>query len=829
MFRHRFWSLLGLFLVVLFASGCSDFVDVTQPNSGLGLGSPVTAGQNVGQTFVARHGGLTGISILAAMDGSAGDGIAVLHLRTDPASAQDIARASLPLSQISGFGFYEFSFSPIRDTHGKRYYFLIEVQRLPEGSSFTVGRGPGQAYDDGAMYRSGQPRDRQLTFRLHYAWRELVAGLLLGLLADLKFFAITLALFVLPGWALLTYLLPERRFVWSEKLGLAAGLSLCAYPLLLVWTRVIGVQPGAVAAWGPVAVAVIALAWHYRRVIRTQSAQAYISLRGWVRSTAFLADVTLAFVALTVLGVRLFVIRGYQIPLWGDSVQHAAISQLIVDHGGLFDSWLPYTPFRTLTVHFGFHTDVAVVHWLTGDPIPHATLVTGQIVNFIAVLALVPLACRITQSRWAGIGVMLVAGLLSPMPMEYVNWGRYSQLAGQAVLPIAAWLTWELGEMQAKQKWRIILLISIALAGMFLSYYRVPHYYAAFVVAWLLAYCLPRWRLDWRSWGRCMIQLAASGLVLLALVAPWLVHIKGGNLAASIETGIAKGSTLEQVLQQYEQWRTIMLYVPGALMVMASAGLVWGALRGRAAVITIGLWALGLSALIATQLLKLPGSNQMASFAIMICLYIPAGLLGGSLVDAVLRYLERLKLWGNVVAVVGVIALALWGVKDRSGVINLAYRMVTPADLAAMDWIRANIPNDARFLVDGFLIYNGRSVVGSDAGWWIPLLTGRQNTMPPQYALLNEEPYQPEYAKIVVDLVAELRRVGVTSSDGVRLLCQQGITHVYIGQGQGRIAVPPPEPMLPLSKLEASPYFAALYRQDKVGVFGFDRSVCATR
>ena len=66
--------------------------------------------------------------------------------------------------------------------------------------------------------------------------------------------------------------------------------------------------------------------------------------------------------------------------------------------------------------------------------------------------------------------------------------------------------------------------------------------------------------------------------------------------------------------------------------------------------------------------------------------------------------------------------------------------MVTKPDRQAMTWIREHTPAQAKFLVEGFRIYGGRSVVGSDAGWWIPLLADRANTMPPQYALLNETP-----------------------------------------------------------------------------------------
>jgi hypothetical protein len=216
----------------------------------------------------------------------------------------------------------------------------------------------------------------------------------------------------------------------------------------------------------------------------------------------------------------------------------------------------------------------------------------------------------------------------------------------------------------------------------------------------------------------------------------------------------------------------------------------------------------------------------MTSYAIMIGMYMPAGLLGGYLIDSVLHGLGRWGTWVKLVSIGALVVMAAWGIRERSAVIKHVYRMAAPADLAAMDWIRANTPGDARFLVDGFLIYNGYSIVGSDAGWWIPLLAGRQNTMPPQYALLNEEPSQPDYPQRMTNLVMQLRQVGVTSPQGMRLLCQHGVTHVYVGQGQGRIALPPPRPMLSMGELESSPHFDVLYRQDKVGVFAFDTQVC---
>ena len=99
------------------------------------------------------------------------------------------------------------------------------------------------------------------------------------------------------------------------------------------------------------------------------------------------------------------------------------------------------------------------------------------------------------------------------------------------------------------------------------------------------------------------------------------------------------------------------------------------------------------------------------------------------------------------------LGLALWGAKGQLGIVSPEYVMVTRPDRQAMTWIREHTPTQAKFLVEGFRIYGGRSAVGADAGWWIPLLAERANTMPPQYAMLNEAPIIPNYTQQVVDLV----------------------------------------------------------------------------
>jgi hypothetical protein len=122
--------------------------------------------------------------------------------------------------------------------------------------------------------------------------------------------------------------------------------------------------------------------------------------------------------------------------------------------------------------------------------------------------------------------------------------------------------------------------------------------------------------------------------------------------------------------------------------------------------------------------------------------------------------------------------------------------------------------------VKGAVVHEGQSIVGVDAGWWIPLLGGRENTLPPQYALLTEQSISPGYSQRAVALVKTLEHYPLTSPAGIKTLADWGITHVYIGQRQGlssswmaQLESRPAEP-------GASP-FQLVYQQDRIAIFSF--------
>ena len=146
--------------------------------------------------------------------------------------------------------------------------------------------------------------------------------------------------------------------------------------------------------------------------------------------------------------------------------------------------------------------------------------------------------------------------------------------------------------------------------------------------------------------------------------------------------------------------------------------------------------------------------------------------------------------------------------------------MMTEDDATAMRWIRANTPADARFLVNGFLAFSGHYTVGADGGWWLPLLAGRANSVPPiLYA--SEAAADPGYFDEVNALTRTIEAADLDSAATVAWLREQGISHAYVGAQGGRVG-DPDAPLLDAAVLLTSPYYRPIYHQDGVWIFELD-------
>jgi hypothetical protein len=830
-------TLLFLFFFAFLFSGCARMVRTEQPSVGDMVS--LSAGQTVGQTFVAKYDGLTGIFFYFSLSQMSGDGEMRLHLRTGPDAVSDLAVSinTISIDQLQEPGYYGFLFPAQTSSNQKYYYAYIDF--AGEGK-LEVGKAAGDTYLNGALYQGGVPQDAQTAFQLKYSPRYVLFGLGIEVLTWIGYLFVGLFLFVMPGWGLFSLLWPSwGKFAWPEKLGLSAGLSLAVYPLLLVWTDLIGLHLGAIYAWFPPIAGLGMILWKNRKRIQTpvgpRGSLLHVKSMDVIKA---LPDLLFVLIAVLIFFTRFWAIRSIEAPLWADSVQHTAIAQLLVDHGGLFTSWLPYAPYQSLTVQFGFPVFAALLTWLTGFGSDKAVLVSGQLVNFFAIITILPLAVRLAGgNRWAGLGAIIVAGLLSPIPAFFVNWGRYAQLAGQAIFPVAAWLGWAMlsgtfglpfFQRIAGSSRRLAIIFSvISLAGMILCYYRTAFYFVAFILVVLVAVGFSEWHFNGRTWAGKLGTLVVAAVTAGIFLTPWALRLSGSVLANDIEVGITGSSSLTQIWNDLLLWKTIFFYVPGPLMVAGAAGILWSLFRKRWMVAGQALWIILLVTFVIAQLIRIPGANMMDNFTIMIATYIPISLIIGWLVSDIAgngnQSLRQFILATALILLAGYGAL----VPQRSIVQPSVYTYVTRPDTLASAWIREHIPKDSLFFVEG-VMYKWHSILGSDAGWWLPLLTERQNTIPPQYALLNEVPVQPDYTQRMISMVESMQTAPLDSLQSFSILCEEGVTYVYVGQLQGWAALKmlgAPQLFSPTVLLN-SPYYSVAYHQDRVYVFSLNRGYC---
>lgn len=656
---------------------------------------------------------------------------------------------------------------------------------------------------------------------------------------------------ILPGTAL--YLAVRRIFKSQASLNpiyalsVGAGLSVAFWPLLLFYLSFLGLGIAPILLWTVLLVAGIYVAYYFRAQ-RRQTDQAPSS--EVVRRERLLAGLTLGGLVLVSLAFRLGDIQGLTVPMFGDSLHHTMITDLILRSGRVPVNYLPYVPTGTFTYHFGFHTLAAVFGQLTGSDAPYAVLLMGQVLNVLSLPVAYALNRRLFASRAAGLGAALLTGFVSIMPAYYVNWGRYTQLAGHVLLLVA--LIFIVRLMSSEWKRSDFALAAICVAGLVVVHYRILIFFGIFGLALGAWQLLTGWR-DLRrllvAWGRGI----AAVLVGLAATLPWLI-----NLFSNYFPGLSVrlGTVSTEYLAEYNDPSSIVIFVGRVLPALALIGLALAvagffrrkvgkpnamlpaglSLTPNAAAVVISLW----TALLIGSLWVVPGA--IGGYTVAITLYIPLAALGGYSIGRACEWLAaRLGKPAGLVAVgllgaAPILAFALgpWHLIDPGG-----SQYVHPADRAAFDWIEKNVPQDAKFLISSEFTYQGRGVTASDAGMWLPLLTGRLVSLP-ALSTWVERPVEPNFFTDTRKLAAYTQPQSNTLAlsdrstqallvskgiipqartladpETLALMRELGVTHVYSGARAGKS-----NPRLDIESMQRdTAHYRLLYFQGGVYIF----------
>lgn len=823
-------SLPLLILLILGSVACSPLTRTEQPTH---TGSVVMhAGNKIGQTFVARYAGLEGVSIYLDPDLNGRSALIRLSLFTYPGTQRLVESSEILLDQNISDGFTTFFFNKIGDSSRKAYLFSLTTEGDGE---VLIGKAPGETYLNGSLSINGKFQDGQLAFKLIYDPLSVFLGILFEFITwGIRLLAGVL-LFILPGWGVLTHIYAK----WDsldllEKAALSTGLSLAIYPLFFLWTDTIGIRLGSLYAWLPAALGGILVIIQIGLTNIHPTKRKGRPLVSTILSTIYILrkfdthNITLIVLIGLITFTRFWSIRMLAAPLWGDSYHHTLITQLLIDNKGLFHTWAPYADLLSFTYHFGFHSFAAIYHWFTGLDALQAVLWTGQIINILAVTTLYIMTTRIIRARWAGILTLLISGLLLSMPMYYLNWGRYTQLAGHVLLIPTAIFVWNFLDDPGID-WKNLSIISIAQAGLFLTHYRV----LIFLLPLYIIY--PLFNLRKINLKKQSLSVLLQGAVTLILISPWLFRLSEGRLPSQFLQHVSTpASQVSLSTLEYNVIGDLKLYLPVLMWVLTIAAVMLFVLRKNKTALIVVFWWIGVFLMANPAYFGIPGTGILSNFAVLISAYIPASILVGSAIGDLLGRLERRtsreeseayqgsrSLFKPIVPIVIgllIIMMGIYGARSRLRDIRPSqHALVTFPDLFASEWIKNNLPQEAKFLVNSFLAYSGSLIVGSDAGWWLPLLSGRQTMLPPM-PYTSEKGPSPDYITNINFLVELINAHGVSDKIVKNALEERQITHIYIGQQHGRVNAPLP-PYLNPEKLIEDPDLGLIYHKDRVWIF----------
>jgi hypothetical protein len=488
----------------------------------------------------------------------------------------------------------------------------------------------------------------------------------------------------------------------------------------------------------------------------------------------------LALIFLAALLWRFYQIREVVLPLWVDSVHHVQIVNLMLEHGGIPESFEPFMPVPFF-YHYAFHSLAAAFSTSAGLSAQDAVLYLGQVINAGIVLAVYRLGVALWGGwRRAALGAILVA-FVTQMPAYYVTWGRYTLLTGMLLLPLAMATALDICNKGADRA--RLMTLAVLTAGILLSHYFAAGLLALFLIVLgasaLISGIKNNEQFGWKTW----LPLLLASLTGFLLASPW--HYRMWGFANTWVQLVPIPPSMEAVDRLYFPeyldylWRLVGPDRNHILLFVALPGLILVLYRSRTRV--FGIWALLLG------LLSLPVGILIAPFRpdhAVIILFLPTALLVADLFISLIDWspVEKLEPVKTALVLIIFAALVGWGIWETRTVINSSTILATEADLEAIEWIDANLPPEARFLINVTHWQYG-SYRGVDGGWWITPLTRRMTSLPSGLSGMGDQ----EYVEGVNAIAAQVNTMVGCSAEFWELARANSYSHVYLRQGQGAI------------------------------------------
>lgn len=781
--------LLALIVGWLTLGSSQEFVDADQIRRTDELTALLEPGQSVGQTFVARHGGLGGVEFFLSPASDA-QGALVLRLFQDPNRATEMLKTSLALPAGSPEGYYRFTFPAILSSHTQYYYALLEYEGTGE---VQAAAGELPFYLDGTLYHNGEAEEAQSVFRLIYDPSFLLLDLLLMVGGWAAFGLAGLTILFFSGYWI------ARRWVLRANLDFTATLisstvaALAAWTVFLIWASMV-LRLATWSVWLLVGASCLVGV-----VFFVKDRERWRKKDFWLGASPLS---TLAFWAVVLLSiaVRLFVVRGMVMLPGADTYHHTLIVQLFEEQGGIPSSYEPYAPLISFSYHFGFHSIVALFRWLFGTELLVTTKTVAVVLNGAIAATVGLVAERWAGSRRAGVIAAATVGLIAVSPFALLRWGRFTQTAG--MLFLAAGLL-AVTAVRERAGW---LLPSLLITALLASHLRLFWLWLLFP---LLTFAFMLRQRQWHD----IRDLFILGVASLCLAAPWLVRVLWVQFDFQdlrvVLPAVEGVNNLQRLEVPVLSFPTNIPLLAGSILL---TGVVWlkneaGGI-GRVLVawsVVLAAVAFGLSAL-EVNFPQLDANTMLLSFSV------PVAILAGLAANSIWNAFHQP---GKGIARAGILILLCLGmVAGLTGLPRLVqeryHASLRPADVAIIHWIDDNLSPDALIAVNGIEpTWSPGWFVGSDAGYWIPLLAHRSTTMPPMiYPLEWGSP--EELAAMLEASQAFLAWNKNPSAPLDPILRQHGITHIFAGSREPRLALP---------ELASAPGLSEIFRLDRSRIY----------
>lgn len=593
---------------------------------------------------------------------------------------------------------------------------------------------------------------------------------------EIKTILSILIILLIPGWTILAVSGYWKRWEPLQRWFLAISLSVAFYPVLFYSARFVlpQLQIGRYKLALLLIIFMGLVVWKFKDNWRE-----HFQIGKW--------NFLILGILIATIYTRLLPVHLYPYLAGDDSLHHTLLTEMTAESGKLPNSLAPYDPVTLEHYHLGLYALTAPLKMLADIPADKALLWMAQFLNGLCGIG-VFLFLEKKVSRFAGIIGMVVAGLISPFPAWYINWGRFTQLSAQMILLPAIIVTWDLvsnslnpENEQKDKRYTYLLIAALINAGVCLLHFRV----AMFMLPLTLTICifeLFNTRRVKKTTTHKLVNIAIIGGLTLLIILPTLIP---GLNAYIDKRAISPAEQEENIREPLEASSYYSIGEPDTIRIsnnfspvyyVGIVGLLLGMLRKdtRAVSLITAIWVIVLLLEAYAYKLDIPVLAFTNITAVLLVLYLPLSIALGIFVDSIDK--DFITYSNKTIDNYLLFLMVLLGFAASFSRVDQFERrraFMTDEDVKAMEWVKNNTPKDALFAVNTAYLFS-QTPYGTDAGYWLPFYGQRPTTALTLLANLADN-YEEVFArsKIILTLYSE--------TPNLDSLCQNNIDYIYSG------------------------------------------------